>query len=325
VRASAVGVLGAVAFVLVLDPLADLTRAVQALLLVVPVVVVAVVVGRLAAYAVAAAASVGFSLLIPPVGSVWVEHTQDLVSLVAFFVVAMAVGTVVARRIELLGVVERQRAALLRSVSHDLRTPLASIRAAASDLAEFDQLPTETARRFADLIGTEAERLDRLVANLLSLSRIEAGSFAPARQAVDVAELVAATTGRLRRVFSGTALVVDVPAGLPAVQADYTQLDQLLTNLVENAARHAPKDGTVVVSARANRGHLTLSVADDGPGVDPVQADELFRPFRSGAIAGVSGIGLAICRAVAEGHGGTIRVGSAPSGGALFTVRIPLG
>jgi two-component system sensor histidine kinase KdpD len=231
----------------------------------------------------------------------------------------LAVGEVVARRIELLGAVERQRSALLRSVSHDLRTPLASIRAAASTLAV-------DGNRYATNIEEEAERLDRLVANLLSLSRIEAGAYVVARQSVDVAELIDATTSRLGRLFTAVRLDVDLPADLPFVRADHSQLDQLLTNLLENAARHTPPVGTVHLAASVDdRRHLVLTVADEGPGVAADEVAGLFEPFRTGAVPGASGIGLAICKAVVDGHGGTIAVRDRPGGGAVFTVALPLG
>ena len=301
------------------------TRTAQALTLVVPVVAVAVLGGRKAAYAVACAATLAFSLIVPPLGSLQLRLAEDLVALVVFSAVAVVVGTVVGRRIELLGEVERQRTALLRAVSHDLRTPLSAIRAAASELADPESLPPATARRFAEVIEAEAERLDRLVANLLSLSRVEAGAFIPDRHPVDVGELVEVVQTRLGRLLRHVRLTVEVPDDLPAVAGDHTQLDQLLTNLVENAARHTPAGATVEIRAAALDGWIHLSVCDEGPGIDPADAAGLFEPFRSGRVPGVSGMGLAICKAVAEGHGGSISVGENPGGGAVLTVVLPVG
>ena len=325
VQATVVGTVVVLVLALALGPHRDVSRAAQALTFVVPVVGAAVLGGRRSAYSVAAVATLAFTFVIPPVGSLRVRVEQDLVALTVFFLVALVVGGVVARRIELLGAVERDRSALLRSVSHDLRTPLATIRAAASELATNDQLPAETTTRFLELIGDESERLDRLVANLLSLSRIEAGAYPPTLQAVDVGELVAHTAARLERLFTAVELRLQVPDELPAVNGDYTQLEQLLTNLLENAARHTPAGGSVTVEARAEAGAVVLSVADEGPGVDPADVDTLFEPFRTGRIAGASGIGLAICRAVAEHHHGTIAVGTSGAGGAVFTVTLPHG
>lgn len=321
-RASILGVLLVTALAVALGPYRDVSRAAQALTFVVPVIAAAVLGSRRAAYVVAAAAAVAFALVIPPVGTFRVRVEQDLVALSVFLLVALVVGSVVGRRIEVLGSLERDRSALLRSVSHDLRTPLAAIRAAASELATNDRLPPETARRFLELIGDESERLDRLVANLLSLSRIEAGAGAPSLQAVDIGELVDATVARLERLLTDVRLHVRVAEDLPVIDGDYTELEQLLTNLLENAARHTPAGGSVHVDARAEPGRVVLTVADDGPGVDPADVDTLFEPFRSGRIAGAGGIGLAICRAVAERHHGTIGVGAAAGGGAVFTVTL---
>lgn len=303
----------------------ELAHATRELTLVVPVVITAVVGGRRAAYVVAAVATTVFSLLLPPVGSVRVHLADDLVALVVFSVVAVVIGTLIAGRIEILSRVEHQRAVLLRSVSHDLRTPLASIQAAASEILDRDSQDGPTRTRLLHLVVDEAERLDRLVANLLSLSRIEAGAGAPRRQPVDVAELVGAVSQRLDRLFADRSLHVDFAPDLPVVQGDYVQLDQVVTNLLENAARHTPAGSTVTVTAAPVRQGIALVVADAGPGVEPGQRAAIFEPFRSGAVAGASGIGLAICKAIVEGHGGTIAVSANPAGGARFTVVLPRG
>jgi signal transduction histidine kinase len=301
-----------------------LSSVTEGLLLVLPVVFAAALGTRWSAYLVAAGATVVFSLLVPPVGSIGVELLADFVGLVTFFVVAVAVSTLVGTRIEALGRVEQQRRVLLRSVSHDLRTPLAAIRAAASDLLDGADYDPATRRRLLELVGDEAERLDRLVGNLLSLSRVDAGALHPSKQSVDLAELVEFSTRRLDRLFTSVCLHTDVPAELPPVDADFTQLDLMLSNLLENAARHSPAGGEVRVAARADADSITLTVSDQGPGIDPDEVAAIFEPFRSGAIAGTSGIGLAICKAVAEAHGGTITAGDAPTGGARFTVVLPL-
>jgi two-component system sensor histidine kinase KdpD len=287
-------------------------RVVAALVLVIPVVLTAVFRGRTAAYVVAVLSAAVLSLLSEPVGSFRVHVAEELIALIVFTGVAFVVSTLVAGRIELLGRVERQRAALLRAVSHDLRTPLAVIEAAASDLrdgthdaAERDELLT--------VITDESHRLDRLVANLLSLSRIDAGALVPNRQELDVEELVVEVVRRLDRAVVERDVRVDVEPGL-GLLADYALLDQVVTNLVENAARHGR---TIDVRARRDGGAVELVVADDGPGVPVSDRDAIFLPF------GAGGTGLAICKAVVEAHAGTIAVGDRPGGGASFTVRLP--
>jgi two-component system sensor histidine kinase KdpD len=323
--ATALGVLGVSIVGVTLGPFQDqVSRATQALALI-AVVIATSVVGRLrAAQIVAVAATLCFALLVPPIGSLHVAFGADVFAVAALFVIASTVARLVTGRIEALGRVEHQRSVLLRSVSHDLRTPLSSIRAAASDLLDPDTDDESTRHRLLTLIASEAERLDRLVANLLSFSRIEAGALVPHRQSVDLAELVEVCAGRLERLFADRAtLEVDLSDDLPNIEADYVLLDQVLTNLLENAARHSPVGGVVRVTARASSGGMTMAVADMGPGIEASEVETIFRPFRSGRVAGTSGIGLAICRAIVEAHGGTIRVGDVPGGGAKFTVTLP--
>lgn len=300
-------------------------RAIVALLLVLPVVAAAVLANRAMAYAVGVAATITFAFTIPPVGSPRVHLAEDLVALVVFLGVAFVVSTLVAGRIELLGRVERQRSALLRSVSHDLRTPLAVIEAAASDLRDGAHHDATSTRELLELISDETHRLDRLVANLLSLGRIDAGVLVPNLQSVDVRELVEAARARLDRVLRDADVRVDVPPGLPPISADHALLDQVVTNLLENAVRHSPPGTAVRVGARQIGNTVQLVVADDGPGISSEVRPTLFEPFRSGGRAGSTGVGLAICKAVVDAHGGTIAVGDSPTGGATFTVTLPIG
>jgi two-component system sensor histidine kinase KdpD len=293
-------------------------RTIEALLLVVPVVVAAVFGGQRAALAVAAIATVTFSLVLPPVGTFEVRLLDDGVALLVFLTVAVVVGSLVARRLDLLTEVDRQRSLLLRSVSHDLRTPLAAIRAASSELV----VQGEGATELAELIGDEADRLDRLVANLLSLSRLESR---PARfnlQLVDLDELVDGVVARQRRLVGSTPLALALHGDLPLVHVDHALLEQVVVNLVENAVRHGG-GGTVRVATAIDGDGVVLEVVDRGPGVPPTERDLIFEPFRHGGHGRSTGVGLAICRAVVEAHGGVVDVRDAPGGGAAFRVRLP--
>lgn len=339
----------------------DLTFAVPPLVLVLPVLLAAVAGGRRAAVAVALVATVATNVVFtPPFGSLKVELASDAVALGVFLVVALAVGTLVASlvarteaaerrrdeasavneqlrqvmaererlaveasRVAALVEVDEQRRALLRSVSHDLRTPLATIRAVASDLADESAHDPAMRVELLELVGDEAERLDRLVANLLSLSRIEAGALAPDRQAIDLGELVEERVRRLSRLFRQVRLQVETPDEPAVVEGDHSQLQQVVTNLLENAARYAPAASTLSVSVAASAGGVTVLVADEGPGVADWERDEIFEPFRRGHGSASSGIGLTICRAIVEAHGGTIGVSRTSGGGATFRVVLP--
>jgi two-component system sensor histidine kinase KdpD len=298
------------------------SRATQALLLVVPVVGCAVLGGRWPAFAAVAGATLAFSLLIPPVGSPRIDLAEDAVALGVFTLVAIAIGELVSRRVDALAQLERHRRALLRSVSHDLRTPLSTVKAAATSMVASGDRPA-TEQRLLEIVVDETDRLDRLVANLLSLSRIEAGALHPQLESVDLAELVTFCARRLAGRTAGVTCTMQVEEGLPPVRADYALVDQVVTNLLENALRHSPNAGTVELVVSRARSTVRLDVVDHGPGVAPAEREQVFEPFRSGSPGATSGIGLAICRAVVEAHRGTIRVGDTPGGGATFTVELP--
>ncbi|HEX2699902.1 MAG TPA: ATP-binding protein [Acidimicrobiales bacterium] len=336
--------------------------ATPALLLVVPVVAGAVFGGRRAALVTAAVAAALYNVaFLRPYWTVKVAIVEDAVALGVFAAVAGVVGTLVAReearrrtvdlateelsslhnryevveaererlaeeanRLAVLEQVDHQRSAMLRSVSHDLRTPLATIRAVTSDLGGGAAYDEATKQELLALVGDEAERLDRIVANLLDLSRIEAGGLRPKRQAVALDELVANRVRRLSRLFRQVRVQVDLPDDLPLVDADYTQVDQVLSNLLENAARHAPPRTTVRIDARARDGMVEVTVADEGVGVARFERERIFEPFRRGDGSSSSGVGLAICRAIVEAHGGTIDVEPAPGGGARFSFTLPV-
>lgn len=336
--------------------------ATPALLLVVPVVAAAVLGGRRAALLVAAVAATAYNVaFIRPYWTWKVAIVEDGVALGVFLAVAIVVGTLVAReearrrtvvrateeistlhdryeaveaererlaeeanRLAVLEQVDQQRSALLRSVSHDLRTPLATIRAVTSDLGGDADYDEATKQELLALVGDEAERLDRIVANLLDLSRIEAGALRPERQAVALDELVAERVRQLSRLFRQVRVQVDLPADLPLVDADYTQIGQVVTNLLENAARHAPPRSTVRIGGRDRGGLVEMTVADEGLGVPRFDRERIFEPFRRGEGSASSGVGLAICRAIVEAHGGTIDVEPAPGGGARFCFTLPV-
>ena len=338
------------------------TRATPALVLVLAVVVAGVVGGSVAATLIALVAAAAYNLVfIPPFWTFKVNVADDWVALAVFLAVALAMGLLVAgqaerrraaeqreaelralydhlrtmaeereqlaeeaTRAQVLERVDEQRAALLRSVSHDLRTPLASIRAVASDLRDGTTYDEDTRTELLETVCEEAERLDRIVANLLSLSRIEAGALTPDRQAVALDELIADRLRRLGTLFREARVQVDVPPDLPLVDGDYTQLDQVVTNLLENAARHAPPASLVRVSADERNGMVELRVADEGIGVPDWERRRIFEPFRKGEGSRSSGVGLAICKAIVEAHGGTIDVERTVGGGATFVVCLPV-
>jgi two-component system, OmpR family, sensor histidine kinase KdpD len=216
--------------------------------------------------------------------------------------------------------VDEQRRALLRSVSHDLRTPLATVRAVSTELRDGTHYDDATRDEMLDVVIDEAGRLDRLVANLLSMSRIEAGSLRPQLTSVDVEELVSASVARVRRRSMHWPLTFAIERDL-AVRGDFVQLGQVVDNLLDNAVRHTPPGTAVRITASSRADRAVIAVCDDGPGV-PERYRQFRRP-RGATDVGAGGFGLAICAAIVEQHVGTMRIDDQPGGGAIVTIELP--
>ncbi len=228
---------------------------------------------------------------------------------------------------KLLAETERLRTALLTSIGHDLKTPLASILGAISALRSYGASYGEAARE--DLLATaqeEAERLARFVDNLLDMSRLEAGALGPKREPVDIADAVGTALRRTSRLLAAHRVVTDLPADLPLLRADFVLLEQVLVNLLENAARYAPTGSTVEIVAGIGGAALLLEVRDRGPGIPPDEAGRIFDRFYRAANAAPGkgvGLGLAIARGFVEAMGGTITAVSRPGGGTIFRLSFP--
>ncbi len=235
-------------------------------------------------------------------------------------------------QVELLRRTDALRAALLSSVSHDLRTPLSSIKAAASSLLQEDVSWDEEARRsFAVAIEHEADRLNRLVENLLDMSRIEGGALKPEKEWYPVEELIHDVLGHMQPLLQGRIVETDLPENLPPVELDYLQIDQVLTNLIENAIRYTPTSSPIEVSAHIQGNEIAICVADRGPGIPPVDKERVFDKFyrvlgsqRTAGHPTGSGLGLAVCKGLVEAHGGHIWVENREGGGAVFCFTLPV-
>ena len=236
-------------------------------------------------------------------------------------------------QVEVLRRTDALRAALLSSVSHDLRTPLSSIKAAASSLLQEDvQWDDEARHSFALAIVREADRLNRLVANLLDMSRIEAGALKPEKEWYPINELIQDVVARMQPVLQGRVVHTDLPADLPPVKLDYLQIDQVLTNLLENAVRYTPAESPIDIGVRLDGEYMLISVADRGPGIPAADLDRVFDKFyrvmetqtKATRTTG-SGLGLAVCKGLVEAHGGRIWVENRQGGGAIFQFTLPLG
>lgn len=223
---------------------------------------------------------------------------------------------------------EQVRSSLLSSVSHDLRTPLAAIAGASGSLLEAANLDEPTRRQLLETVADEAVWLNRLLENILQMSKLEAGAAAPNRQWHLLEEIVGSALHRVRQEIQQHEVVVRMPGDLPLVSVDGLLLEQLFVNLLENAARHTPAGSHVWISAAIDGPTLRIAVADDGPGIPAGMEERIFAKFfRASPTADSgrgSGLGLAICRAIAQVHGGSIVASNRPGGGAEFVVRLPL-
>lgn len=223
---------------------------------------------------------------------------------------------------------ERMQSSLLSSVSHDLRTPLAVITGATSSLLSEGHVLAPDARR--DLLVTvhqEAQRLTRLVRNLLDMTKLASGALRLTKQWQPLESVVGAALARLDERLGDREVDVSVPAGLPPVPIDAVLVEQLFVNLLENAAKYTPPGSPIAISARAGDGEIVVEVADRGPGVPEDQRERVFEKFvrlSRDAAGGGAGLGLAICRAVVEAHGGRISVYDRDGGGAAFRFTLPL-
>ncbi|HEY7400622.1 MAG TPA: ATP-binding protein [Actinomycetota bacterium] len=218
------------------------------------------------------------------------------------------------------------RAAMFSSVTHDLRTPLASIKAGVTSL--LDPSATHDPTQERDLLTTileETDRLNRLVGNILDLAKIRAGALTPAREPTAIDEVVESALARLRPQFEGLTVRAELAPDLPDVWVDPVQIDQVLANLIENAIRHSPSGGTVEVGVARRDGFVQVRVVDEGPGIPEDERERVFdafyrgekRPERPG-----SGLGLAIAKAVVVAHGGRIWIEERPGGGTAVVFEL---
>jgi two-component system sensor histidine kinase KdpD len=221
----------------------------------------------------------------------------------------------------------KMQAALLSSVTHDLRTPLSSITASVTGLLDDDASFDERERHeLLETIRQEALRLNRMVGNLLDLSRLKAGALTPSRRPAAIDEIVEGVLARMEPQLRNHRLKIMLREGMPLVPVDVVQLDQVLTNLLENAAKYSPEGSEISVAAARREDTVQVRIADQGVGIPAELRTEVFEPFaraESGDGRG-SGLGLAIAQAVVKAHGGTIWIEEAPGGGTAILFRLPV-
>lgn len=271
---------------------------------------------------------------VPPRFTFDVAHPQYLVTFVVMFAVAMVISHLTLRvraqadaanRAEVAAELERLRSSLLSAVSHDLRTPLAAIIGSASSLLQTSETGGTKNRDLLQNIRDEAERLARLVHNLLETTRLEAGGVQLKKELYPLEEVIGAALERITKLVAGREIKTSLPENLPLVPMDAVLMELVFVNLIENAVRHTPAGTPIEIMAGVEAGSLAVSIADRGPGLAKEDLVRVFEKFyRAKATNGGAGLGLAICKAVVEAHGGSIEASNRQSGGAEFRLILPL-
>jgi two-component system sensor histidine kinase KdpD len=225
---------------------------------------------------------------------------------------------------------DRLRAALLTSISHDLKTPLASVLGAASTLRDLSPKLSDAER--SDLLSTvidESERLNRFIANLLDMTKLESGAVVPNTARHDLSEIVGSALRRASKILVRHKVSLQLTADLPMLELDAVLFEQALFNLLDNAAKYAPRDTTVSILGLRDRDSVTLQIMDEGEGIPPHDLDNVFDKFyraqKGDHVRAGTGLGLAISRGFIEALRGTITASNRTDrSGAVLTIRLPV-
>ncbi|HEX4824783.1 MAG TPA: sensor histidine kinase KdpD [Candidatus Polarisedimenticolaceae bacterium] len=255
------------------------------------------------------------------------RHLLEALARQAALAIERVVLAAEAKASELRARTENMRSSLLSAVSHDLRTPLAAITGAATSLrGDEAAVHPEQRRELIETICEESTRLERLVANLLEMTRVEAGAIEVHREWVPAEEIVGAVLTRLEGALAGRPVHTSLDPALPLLPVDPVLVEQVLMNLIDNAIKHTPAGSPIDVFVTGDADRIMIEVADRGPGLAPGSEEQVFQKFHRGAAPGIPGVGLglAICRGIVEAHGGTIKAASRTGGGANFTVTLPV-
>jgi two-component system sensor histidine kinase KdpD len=325
----------------------SLSVASVALLYLVPVVVAAVVGGMKIALGTAVAADLLVNFFfVPPVHTLTVERRENVITLVVYLLVAAVVAMAVdvaarhradalrreaevagqAARARELAEIDRVRAALLAAVGHDLRTPLAAIKAAVSSLRQPDiEWPADAAAELLATVEESSDRLASLIDNLLSMSRLQVGALSVELTPVPLDAVVAAAL--LACPLGPSTVDIEIADDLPLVQADPGLLERVVANLVANAVAASPIGRPIRLCGTADGERVSLAVVDHGPGVPVADRDRMFIPFQRlndrSAVGGL-GLGLAIARGFTEAMHGTLLATATPGGGLTMTISLPV-
>jgi two-component system sensor histidine kinase KdpD len=276
---------------------------------------------------------------LPPIYAFRIRRFEDAMLFGIYFVIALVLGHLTARlraqqdaerqqhRLEMLTASERLSKTLMDSMSHEMRTPIAVIQSATSQLARLvDQGSPESTKAMIAEIEEATGRLNRLVSNVLDMTRLTSGAVRPRLNECDVAEVVHLTVAENEGEMAGHPVTVEISPGLPIIQMDFVLMQQALGNLLSNASRHTPPGTPIQIAACVEHGEMVLRVVDHGPGVSaellPRISDKFFRA--PNAPTGGTGLGLSLVKGFVEAQGGRVTAENGAGGGMIFSIRMPL-
>jgi two-component system sensor histidine kinase KdpD len=273
---------------------------------------------------------------IPPHFTFHVDKTEDILMLGMYVTIALISG-ILNSRIRHFEKIARHKEdrlkslklynAVFSSVSHELRTPLTTIMGVTENLADAAQeIPAEDKKILYNELYIASSRLNRVVDNLMNMSRLESGHLEPKYDWCDVRELIRSALNRLSAEMENHPVKVDIPDDLPIVRLDYGLMEQALYNILQNISLHTPENTPASVKAIFEDGILEIVISDDGPGFMEEEKEKAFEKFyRSpGAKSGGLGLGLSIARGFVQAHGGDISIGNKQPHGAIFTITLPV-
>jgi two-component system sensor histidine kinase KdpD len=268
--------------------------------------------------------------LVPPYLTLSVAALQYIFTFIAFLIVGVVVSTLASKTRE--QVIQRQteklQTALLNSISHDLRTPLVSITGSLTALLDSDSgLDDATRRELLETAFEESERLNRLVINLLDMTRMEAGALRIIRKPCELRDVLGASLEQLKEKIGPRNIRIDIPRDFPEVSMDFSFIMKVFFNVIDNALKYSPVDAPIDIRATAFKDKVIIEVKDQGIGIPQGDLERIFEKFyrveRPQKISG-TGLGLSICKGIIEAHGGQISAQNNPDKGATFNITIPL-
>ncbi|HVO31965.1 MAG TPA: DUF4118 domain-containing protein [bacterium] len=275
-------------------------------------------------------------LSVPPYYTFAVNDARYLPTFAVMLVVGLVIGTLTTRAREqaeaaaaatLRARTEELRSTLLRSISHDLRTPLAAVKGAATALLDGETLDENARLELLGTIQEEAERLERLVTNLLDMTRLESGGLNVRKEWVPLEEIAGSAMRRLERKLAGREVLTDLPAAA-LVPLDDVLMENVLANVLENATRHTPAGSPIEIRAHVSEAEAVIEISDRGPGLPVGSEEKIFEKFwqtPDGRRHGGVGLGLPISRGIVEAHGGEMTASNRAGGGTTFRIVLPVG